>query len=45
MVVRGCLATSCVVVGDYRSYWWWPLAVAGGVEEFHAFSIYVIKQP
>ena len=55
MVVQGCLATSCVVVGDCRLYWWWPLAVAGEVGEFHAFSlrsktclclcVYVIKQP
>ena len=51
-VVRGCLAISCVVVGDCRLYWWWPLAVAGEVWESHAFSwrsktclCYVIKQP
>ena len=37
-MVRGCLATSCVVVGDCRLYWWWPLAVAGEVGEFHVFS-------
>ena len=37
-VVWGCLAISCVVVGDSCLYWWWPLAVAGEVWEFHVFS-------
>ena len=38
MVVLGCLATSCVIVGDCRLDGWWPLAVAGGVGELSGFS-------
>ena len=51
-LLRGCLAISCVVVGDCRLYWWWPLVVAGKVWESHAYSwrrkpclCYMIKQP
>ena len=36
--VRGCLATSCVVVGDFRLYWWWTLAVTGVVWAWSGFS-------
>ena len=51
-MVWGCLATLCVIVGDCRLDWWWPLAVAGVVKEFprvieeaRRVSMYVIKQP
>ena len=47
----GLLATSCVVVGDCRLYWWWHLAVTGEVGELSGCSwrsktcsIYIIKQ-